>query len=291
MSTEYQSKPNATAKTDSVDADKALFAKYYVHQIMQMDEDALRGAWNKVWGFRMIMALSTEKGWDGLGWRAAGKLGMHTLGKGWVTPTTSIYSPQATSTPHGRSERDVRLEYLSWRVWFMKRKHEAVRAAQQDHFELSSTGSDSRDISDDEDDGASPSRASSDRQPTSPTASTSSTLTASSGAPAPPAAVVAAQQEHMAEQQQLQHTSSKRASKLKVKFEDIPEEEPTTVDIFNIQRVQGLYIVLISMHGLVRGEHMELGRDPDTGGQVGMMCELGGIVPWSCVGVVLGWVD
>ncbi len=148
----------------------------------------------------------------------------------------------------------------------MKRKHEAVRATQQDHFELSSTGSDSRDISDDEDDGASPSRASSDRQPTSPTASTSSTLTEKSS--------IAQQSEHtppaiVAEQQKEHAVSTKRGpSKLRVKFEDIPEEEPTSVDIFNIQRVQGLYLVLISMHGLVRGEHMELGRDPDTGGQV-----------------------
>lgn len=31
-------------------------------------------------------------------------------------------------------------------------------------------------------------------------------------------------------------------------------------------RVDGLYIVLASMHGLVRGQRMELGRDPDTGG-------------------------
>ena len=33
-------------------------------------------------------------------------------------------------------------------------------------------------------------------------------------------------------------------------------------------RVEGLYIVLISLHGLVRGQHMELGKDADTGGQV-----------------------
>ena len=33
-------------------------------------------------------------------------------------------------------------------------------------------------------------------------------------------------------------------------------------------RVDGLYLVLISLHGLVRGERMELGKDPDTGGQV-----------------------
>lgn len=33
-------------------------------------------------------------------------------------------------------------------------------------------------------------------------------------------------------------------------------------------RVDGLYVCLISLHGLVRGERMELGKDPDTGGQV-----------------------
>lgn len=33
-------------------------------------------------------------------------------------------------------------------------------------------------------------------------------------------------------------------------------------------RVDGLYVCLISLHGLVRGDKMELGKDPDTGGQV-----------------------
>ncbi|KAL6219247.1 hypothetical protein ACLB2K_012453 [Fragaria x ananassa] len=39
-------------------------------------------------------------------------------------------------------------------------------------------------------------------------------------------------------------------------------------------RTRHLYIVLISMHGLVRGENMELGRDSDTGGQVKYVVEL-----------------
>ncbi|XP_028125276.1 probable sucrose-phosphate synthase 1 isoform X2 [Camellia sinensis] len=34
------------------------------------------------------------------------------------------------------------------------------------------------------------------------------------------------------------------------------------------QKGKKLYIVLISLHGLIRGENMELGRDSDTGGQV-----------------------
>ena len=37
-------------------------------------------------------------------------------------------------------------------------------------------------------------------------------------------------------------------------------------------RVDGLYLVLISLHGLVRGDRMELGKDPDTGGQVLPRC-------------------
>ncbi|KAL5702802.1 sucrose-phosphate synthase [Ranunculus cassubicifolius] len=35
-----------------------------------------------------------------------------------------------------------------------------------------------------------------------------------------------------------------------------------------------LYIILISLHGLVRGENMELGRDSDTGGQIKYVVEL-----------------
>jgi len=37
---------------------------------------------------------------------------------------------------------------------------------------------------------------------------------------------------------------------------------------------QGLYILLLSVHGLVRGQAPELGRDPDTGGQVLYVLEL-----------------
>lgn len=40
------------------------------------------------------------------------------------------------------------------------------------------------------------------------------------------------------------------------------------------QEKRKLYIVLISLHGLIRGENMELGRDSDTGGQVKYIVEL-----------------
>ena len=35
-----------------------------------------------------------------------------------------------------------------------------------------------------------------------------------------------------------------------------------------------LYIVLISLHGLIRGHNLELGRDADTGGQTKYVVEL-----------------
>ena len=37
---------------------------------------------------------------------------------------------------------------------------------------------------------------------------------------------------------------------------------------------QGLYIVLLSIHGLIRGQNLELGRDADTGGQTLYVVEL-----------------
>ncbi|WCJ34996.1 Sucrose-phosphate synthase family protein [Euphorbia peplus] len=40
------------------------------------------------------------------------------------------------------------------------------------------------------------------------------------------------------------------------------------------EKPRNLYIVLISIHGLIRGENMELGRDSDTGGQVKYIVEL-----------------
>jgi sucrose-phosphate synthase len=42
----------------------------------------------------------------------------------------------------------------------------------------------------------------------------------------------------------------------------------------NQHKDKKLYIVLISIHGLIRGENMELGRDSDTGGQVKYVVEL-----------------
>ncbi|MGB3491903.1 MAG: HAD family hydrolase [Elainellaceae cyanobacterium] len=41
-----------------------------------------------------------------------------------------------------------------------------------------------------------------------------------------------------------------------------------------VQETEGLYIALISVHGLIRGKELELGRDADTGGQTKYVVEL-----------------
>ena len=49
LSTEYTNKPSQEAgKAEKVDADRDLFAKYYVNQIMSMDESGIKDAWHKV---------------------------------------------------------------------------------------------------------------------------------------------------------------------------------------------------------------------------------------------------
>ena len=42
----------------------------------------------------------------------------------------------------------------------------------------------------------------------------------------------------------------------------------------NDNEKDGLYILLISIHGLIRGGNLELGRDADTGGQIKYVLEL-----------------
>lgn len=58
-------------------------------------------------------------------------------------------------------------------------------------------------------------------------------------------------------------------------FEDMFSPKDTTPHApMEPARLDRLYVVMISLHGLVRGERMELGRDSDTGGQVKYVVEL-----------------
>lgn len=62
-----------------------------------------------------------------------------------------------------------------------------------------------------------------------------------------------------------------------------PKAVSNQPDPLLVNRFPRLYIVLISLHGLVRGERMELGRDPDTGGQVRSRLLIYILPPCSCL--------
>jgi len=61
LSTEYSKKPaQQDAKSDKVDADRQLYAKYYVSQIMQLGEEGIRDAWSKVGRALSAILAATE---------------------------------------------------------------------------------------------------------------------------------------------------------------------------------------------------------------------------------------
>ena len=167
--------------------------------------------------------------------------------------TTHLHDMQATSAKH-YEEKDARLEYLSWRVWFMKRNHARVKredarvlAAEKIDLPEDEHVLDTEDASD-EDTPLVFDPTASQRDPSSkPPRPTSDKIPQPSKGVKPIA------------------TKSDRKT-----ADFTQDEDPATEDISAIfdRRVDGLYIILISLHGLVRGEQMELGKDPDTGGQV-----------------------
>ena len=163
---------------------------------------------------------------------------------------------QATSAKH-YEEKDARLEYLSWRVWFMKRNHARVKredakvlAAEKIDLPEDEAVLDTEDASD-EDTPLIFDPTASQKDPSSkPPRPTSDKIPQPSKGVKPVA------------------TKSDRKT---IDFTQDEASSPEVKDISAIfdRRVDGLYIILISLHGLVRGEQMELGKDPDTGGQVG----------------------
>eukprot|EP00803_Ostreobium_quekettii_P010053 evm.model.scf_603.4 EVM.evm.TU.scf_603.4 scf_603:21080-24472(-) len=183
------------ARSDDVNAEKTIFANYYVQQILRLSEQGLWQAWSKA---------------------------------------------SSAKNPEGR---DVRLEHLTWRVWWMKRNQQRVRAERQrlkaekedlDSDEVSSEDEDEDDEDEEED-----------------------VATGRAGAQGPKLGGVLAQRDSL-------DLGSRP-----------PPEEPTDRAADGLeQRVDGLYILMVSLHGLVSGKKMELGRDPDTGGQVKYVVEL-----------------
>ncbi|RMZ52913.1 hypothetical protein APUTEX25_001032, partial [Auxenochlorella protothecoides] len=129
----------------------------------------------------------------------------------------------ASVTKHG-NDKDARLQYLSWRIWFMKKKHATVVRSRPQETGWQAEGGSGADL-----------KVKVGRRPG---VHFDTAFEEFHAAPSP-----------------LQSGT--------------PPFGPDSGGVYD-----KLYIILISLHGLVRGEHMELGRDSDTGGQVKYVVEL-----------------
>lgn len=54
----------------------------------------------------------------------------------------------------------------------------------------------------------------------------------------------------------------------------MPKKQPPIISTTKLQDNKGFFIALLSVHGLIRGHDLELGRDADTGGQTKYVVEL-----------------
>ncbi|KAK1646408.1 hypothetical protein QYE76_064213 [Lolium multiflorum] len=144
-------------------------------------------------------------------------------------------------------ERSNRLENLCWRIWNVSRQKkqadwdytkEVARRKLEQELGSREAAEDLSELSEGEKD---------------------SITTKPDAAPAVPSA-------DDGEHQQPQPRTRLARINSEVRLVSDDEEEQT--------KKRNLYIVLISIHGLVRGENMELGRDSDTGGQVKYVVEL-----------------
>ncbi|CAM0874907.1 unnamed protein product [Alopecurus aequalis] len=147
-------------------------------------------------------------------------------------------------------ERSNRLENLCWRIWNVSRQkkqdysREVARRKLEQELGSREAAEDLSELSEGEKD------------------TTTTTTKHDAAAPHPSAEAHEDDGEH--QQPQPRTRLARINSEARLVSDD--EEEQS--------KKRNLYIVLISIHGLVRGENMELGRDSDTGGQVKYVVEL-----------------
>lgn len=182
----------------------------------------------------------------------------------------------ASGTKHGGS-KDARLQYLSWRIWHLKRRHaevERLKAGPEPleglQYGMSPTEPVSREYSSDEDgSGGEPHRSRCSprvKEASIPAPATIGAAFEAAGMPALGKLSVKVRESPVAE-----------GSAIDALFEDYmlsPHETTPLAPQLETPRLDRYYVVMISLHGLVRGERMELGRDSDTGGQVKYVVEL-----------------
>jgi sucrose-phosphate synthase len=163
-------------------------------------------------------------------------------------------------------ERDYRLSYVLWRVWYLRRKkalvdfEEAQRSATD--LEPESVGEmsevDALLLDESTEDRDSPRDSSPPHSPRSP----------HGGSMSPSRSV------------------GRLLALSETRLPPLPEDD-------QLETMHGapLYIVMASLHGLVRGTNMELGRDADTGGQVKYVVELARALARTTLGKGVHRVD
>ncbi|KAI3435641.1 hypothetical protein D9Q98_001699 [Chlorella vulgaris] len=244
LSSEYlKSTKEAKAKSKTQDADRSAYSRYYVNSLLNLDEQALHSAWSKA-------SSATKQG----------------------------------------GEKDARLQYLSWRIWHMRRRLAAVEQDQRGAEEESALTEDTAYTSDEEEQELTKAmsrgslelrklqRNKSKSRDQSPAGSEgrgksgAAEVSFAKGGPASASGGVEGAPKSKLKVKVVGHTDAA----LETVFEDLvgsPASEKTPHAPLE-HRTDRLYVILISLHGLVRGDKMELGRDSDTGGQVKYVVEL-----------------
>ncbi|GBF97791.1 sucrose phosphate synthase [Raphidocelis subcapitata] len=257
LSTEWarRAAAEAPAAPPELDAESNIAARYYLHQILALDEESIQQAWLKV---------------------------------------------RARSSARLAAERDARLEAICWRVWAMRRKAAAAAAASGDDAGGGGGGAESpgaRSASDAE--GALSEAADDDElarlfgvAPPQPPAAGEAAAPEAARVPlalrrlaiAPRGGAAAAAAAELLDADAAEGDGGAAAAaaaaasptaQLPAGLAAGPSGLPAGLGAnLGPDRVPKLYCVLISLHGLVRGDRMELGKDPDTGGQVKYVVEL-----------------
>lgn len=155
-------------------------------------------------------------------------------------------------------DQDARLQYLSWRVWGMKRRHATVELQRETEPEP--------DLEDSE---LSETRSEELTSPVLADADEVAKLVRSGPTPSLPRLTVQPPSVITPAAADADGYDDDRDNL----FSPVAPGSPSGTELvvhttLTADRVPKLYCVLISMHGLVRGDAMELGKDPDTGGQV-----------------------
>ncbi|CAI5457682.1 unnamed protein product [Closterium sp. Yama58-4] len=174
-------------------------------------------------------------------------------------------------------EKGSRMENFTWRIWYLSRKKKQLEQEASRIKEQQQHDKEEAELDIEEEDGPDDEDALPDALPGADVAAvvdkaaddlldSSANVAAAQAA----AAKAAAEKESRGRRENQQQGEKQR---------EVPAGAGSTGEAAGRDPLEHgtekrLYIVMISIHGLVRGENMELGRDSDTGGQVKYVVEI-----------------